>query len=55
MNTLMITSRTQGISFNATEAVAPFAIIETLAVFAGALVKALRGQTVAVALRPAHA
>jgi hypothetical protein len=55
MNTLMITSRDQGITFNAAEAVAPFAIIEKLASFAGALLKTVRGFKGVPALRSAHA
>ena len=58
MNTLMITSRTQGISFNEAEAVAPFAIIEKLAAVTGALLKVV-GQVSqghpAPALRAARA
>jgi hypothetical protein len=45
MNTLMITSRTQGISFDAAEAVAPFAIIEKLAVVTGALLRSVGKMT----------
>jgi hypothetical protein len=41
MNTLMINSRTQGISFNASEAVAPFAIVEKIATVTGALLKSV--------------
>ena len=50
MNTLMINSRTQGILFDANQAVVPFAIIEKLAAVTGALLKSVK-----VAGRPAPA
>jgi hypothetical protein len=39
MHTLMIISRTQGISFKASEALYPLAIIEKLAALTGALLR----------------
>jgi hypothetical protein len=39
MNTLMITSLTQGFRFDAEAAVAPFAVVEKLAQFVGRLLK----------------
>ena len=56
MTNLTITSRNQGISYNAAEAAASFAIIEKLAEFAGTMISALRTPVAApVALRTARA
>ncbi len=55
MTTLTITSKNQGISFNAAESAASFAIIENLAALAGALVRAIRLPAAPAALRAAHA
>lgn len=41
MSTLMITARTQGISFNEASAVAPFAVVEKLAAMTGALLTSI--------------
>jgi hypothetical protein len=57
MNTLMIASDNQGLTFDEATAVAPFALIGRLGSFANALMNSVRSAGIGIgsALRPAQA
>jgi hypothetical protein len=55
MNTLMIASDNQGLTFDEATAVAPFALIGRLGSFAIALLNSVRSAGIGSALRPAQA